>query len=274
MKDLTIALAQIDAIPNNIEGNLAALITRVENAASKGANLIISCELALSGFLMSRDDYNAVAQTVPGPATEELGAAARKNNAWVMAGLPERDGDRIYNTLAVLDPNGDLAARYRKVHLWLTENDTFDRGSKLCILETEFGSIGTAICYDIMFPEYIRAIAVNGAGLIAHSTGMVTTEDCDNFGWDAGFYNAFVRTRAWENQVYVASCNRCGNDSFLYFLGNSLIAAPWGEIVGKLGHAEGTLIIRTDYARLEKWRMIAPYWEDRRTELYGGMLDL
>jgi nitrilase len=110
--------------------------------------------------------------------------------------------------------------------------------------------MGSAICYDIMYPELFRAIAAKGAGIITHSTGMVTTEDCDGYGWDSSLYNAMVRVRAWENQVYIPSCNRCGNDVFLYFLANSCLGTPWGTIAGKLGDAEGTLVMTTEFSRL------------------------
>jgi len=273
VKDLRMACLQIDSAQKDIAGNLKKIIERIDGAARQKANLMVACELALSAFLLSRDEYVSVAQTIPGPATETVGAAARKANAYVVFGLPEKDGGDIFNAVAVLGPNGGLVAKYRKAHLWLTENQTFARGNDLCIFDTEFGKIGASICYDIMYPELIRAIAAKGAGVITHSTGMVTTEDCDKFAWDAGFYNSFVRTRAWENQVYIPSCNRCGNDLFLYFLANSCVAAPWGEIVGKLGHAEGTLFADTDFARLEEWKKIAPYWDDRRPDLYDRILD-
>jgi 5-aminopentanamidase len=273
MNDMKIALLQIDSAQKDIRGNLEKIVGRATGAAKDGANLIISCELALSAFLLTREEYVEVAQTIPGPATEEIGAAAKKANAYVIFGLPEKDGGDIYNSVAVMGPNGDLVARYRKIHLWLTENQTFARGNELCVFDTEFGKIGSTICYDIMYPEIYRAIAAQGAGVIAHSTGMVTTEDCDAFGWDSELYNSMVRIRAWENQVYVPSCNRCGNDLFLYFLANSCVGTPWGTLEGKLGNAEGTLAVTTDFARLKEWQKIAPYWDDRRPELYKNMMD-
>ncbi len=273
MRDLKMAVLQIDSDQHDIEGNLKKIIGRIEGAAKQKANLMVFCELALSAFQLSRDDYVRLAQTIPGPATDSVGEAARAANAWVLFGMPEKDGDDIYNALAIMNPRGELEAKYRKSHLWLTENQTFSRGNDLCIFETDFGKVGTSICYDIMFPEFFRALAAQGAGVITHSTGMVTTEDCDRFAWDPAFYNAFVRTRAWENQVYIPSTNRCGNDQFLYFLANSCVAAPWGEIAGKLGQAEGTLVVDTDFERLEAWKEIAPYWRDRRPEFYGRIMD-
>ena len=273
MKNMKIALLQMDSNQKDIEGNLNKIISRIEGAAKEGANLMVSCEMGLSAFLFSREEYLELAQTIPGPATEAVGAAARKANAYVIFGLPEKDGANLHNSLAVLGPKGNLVARYRKMHLWLSENQTFERGNDLCLFDTEFGKIGSTICYDIMYPELFRALAAAGAGIITHSTGMVTTEDCDKFGWDSNLYNSFVRVRAWENQVYIPSCNRCGNDQFLYFLANSCVGTPWGTIADKLGDAEGTLLVTTDFARLDEWKKIAPYWEDRRADLYGKFLD-
>jgi len=273
MNDLKLALLQIDADQRDIGGNLKKIVGRVEGAAREGANLMVLCEMALSAFQFSREAYLELAQTIPGPATEAVGEAARNANAWVVFGLPEKSGGDIYNALAVMGPNGSLIASYRKCHLWLTENQTFAKGNELCVFDTDFGKVGAIICYDIMYPELVRAVAARGAGVIAHSTGMVTTEDCDRFGWDPEFYNDFVRTRAWENQVYIPSCNRCGNDQFLYFLANSCVATPWGTIAGKLGQAEGTLVVETDFARLGEWKKIAPYWDDRRPDLYKRIMD-
>ncbi|MFC1606494.1 carbon-nitrogen hydrolase family protein [Candidatus Latescibacterota bacterium] len=274
VKDLKLACLQIDANQKDIDGNLKKITDRVASAAVQNANLMVCCELALSAFLLSRDDYVDIAQTIPGPATDAVGAAAKKANAYVIFGLPEKDGADIYNALAVIGPNGNVVTRYRKAHLWLTENQTFAIGNELCVFDTEFGKIGSSICYDVMFPEFFRATAAAGAGVITHSTGMVTVEECDKYGWDPEFYNAFVRTRAWENQVYIPSCNRCGNDQFLYFLANSCVATPWGTIENKLGQAEGTLVVETDFARLKSWQEIAPYWEERRPDFYKKVGDI
>jgi len=273
MKDLKIALLQMDSNQNDIAGNLKKIIARVEEASQKKANLMISCELGMSAFLFSRAEYVSVAQTIPGPATDEVGVYAKKANSYVVFGLPEKDGSDLYNSIAVVGPKGNLVAKYRKMHLWLSENQTFKRGNELCLFDTEFGKIGSTICYDIMYPEIYRALASKGAGIITHSTGMVTTEDCDKFGWDSNLYNSMVKVRAWENQVYIPSCNRCGNDQFLYFLANSCIGTPWGTLAGKLGDAEGMLIETTDFKRLDEWKKIAPYWEDRRADLYGKSMD-
>jgi len=274
LKDLSIALLQIHSKQRDIQGNLTKILDRISGAAQRGANLIVTPEVVLSGFLFSREDYMQIAQTIPGPATEEVGMAARKGNMYVILGLPEKSGQDLYNSLAVIGPRGGLVAIYRKTHLYLDESKFFKPGSELCLFKTEFGKVSCIICYDFVFPEFVRTLAANGASIITHSTGWLTTEDRDFYGKDLDHYHAIVRVRAWENQVYFASCCRCGNDENFYFFANSCVAAPWGALVGKLGEAEGTLLVKTDWAKLGDWRQLAPYWEDRRPELYKKILDL
>jgi predicted amidohydrolase len=219
------------------------------------------------------DDWRSVAQSIPGTATEEVGAAAKKANAYVIFGLVEESGSDLYNAAAVLGPNGDLVACYRKTHLWSFEHDIFKLGEEVCLVNTEFGIIGVTICYDACFPEFIRALATMGATIISHSTFWLAHEDFDRYGYDTGIYHGYCRTRAFENQIYFASANRVGNDDFLYGLGNSCIMTPWGSVAGKLGHAPGTLLVKTEWDRLTVWAEMEPHWPDRRPDLYKRIMD-
>jgi len=273
-KYVSIGLLQIDSKSQDVEGNLSRIIDCISKAANQDANLIIAPELALSGFLFSKDDYLTVAQTIPGPATEEVGLAARNANAYVIFGLPEKSEQGLYNSLAVMGPNGNLVTSYRKPNLWINEKEFFKQGDKLCIYKTEFGKVGCTICYDFVFPELIRALTAQGAVVITHSTGWLSTEEMDAFGKDVDHYHSIVRVRAWENQIYFASCNRCGSDRNQYYLANSCVATPWGALVGKLGQAEGTLVVKTEWARLAKWQEFAPYWEDLKLDFYEKTMNL
>jgi len=272
-KDMAIGLLQIHSKMKDSETNLKEIVKRVKEAGEQKANLIIAPEVALSGELFNTDDWHAVAQTIPGPATEEVGAAARKANAYVCFGMPEKSGGDLYNSVAVLGPNGNLVARYRKTHLWSFEHDIFKLGEELCLIDTEFGIVGVTICYDACFPEFIRALATMGATVITHSTAWLAHEDFDKYGYDTGIYHSYCRTRAFENQVYFASANRVGNDDFLYTLGNSCLMTPWGSFAGKLGHAPGILVARTEWGKLAHWQEMEPHWPDRRPDLYKRIMD-
>ena len=272
--DLVLAVLQIDSNRPTVEGNLEKLTERIINTANKGANLMVAGELQLYLGSYNDTERNRSIQTIPGPATEEVGAASRKANCYAIFGLVEQDGDNRYNALAITGPKGNFIAKYRKVHLFQSENKRYQKGQSLCIVDTEFGKIAATICYDIMYPEYFRALAERGAGVIAHSTAMNSDEKTDTFGWSAGMYHSLVRTRAFENQVYIPSSDICGDKNGRYFFAHSCIVAPWGEFLGTLGDAEGTLVAQTDFDRLKEWQKIAPYWLDRRPAFYGRILDL
>jgi len=273
LKDMAIGLLQIHAKMKDVEGNLEKILKGTAEAAGQGANLIVAPEVALTGEMFDLKDWHSAAQTVPGPATEAVGAAARKANAYVIFGLVEKSGQDLYNAAAVLGPKGDLVACYRKTHLWSFEHDIFKLGEEPCLVETEFGTIGVTICYDACFPEFIRALSTMGATVITHSTFWLAHTDFDKYGYDTGIYHGYCRTRAFENQVYFASANRVGNDDFLYGLGNSCVMTPWGSFAGKLGHAPGTLVVKTEWDRLAAWAEMEPHWPDRRPELYKRIMD-
>jgi predicted amidohydrolase len=271
--DLTLAVIQVYNDQPTVEGNVRKLADRVLKTAGKGANLVVSAELQISIGAYSKEEEAKSVQTIPGPATEMIAQASRKANCYVIFGLAEKDGDNQYNALAITGPKGNLVTKYRKAHLFQGENKRFKRGDSLCIFSTEFGKIGATICYDIMYPEYFRAIAANRVGVIAHSTAMNSDEITDTFGWSANMYQTLVRARSFENQVYIPSGDMCGVFKSRYFFAQSCIYTPWGELEGSLGDAEGTLFARTDFKRLKEWQKIATYWEDRRPELYKKILD-
>lgn len=272
-KDLAIGLVQMHSKMKDVEGNLKEIIKRVREAADKGANLMVAPELALTGALFTVEDYRSVAQTIPGPATEAVGAEAKKANAYVIFGMPEKSGGDLYNSVAVMGPNGDLVACYRKTHLWSLEHQIFKLGEELCLLETEFGTVGVTICYDACFPEFVRALSTMGATFVTHSTFWITHESFDKYGYRTAIYHSYCRTRAFENQVYFASANRVGNDDYLYGVGNSCVMTPWGGTAGKLGLAPGTLVVKTDWERVAGWQEMEPLWSDRRPELYKRIMD-
>jgi len=256
-----------------VEGNVQKIVDRVLKTSEKGAHLMVSAELQINIGPYSKEEAEKAIQTIPGPANEMVAAASRKANAYVIFGMVEKDGDDLYNALAITGPKGNLVTKYRKAHLFSSEKKRFKKGDKLCIFNTEFGKIGATICYDIMYPEYFRAIAANPVGVIAHSTAMNSDEITDTFGWSASMYHTLVRARSFENQVYIPSSDICGVFKSRYYFAHSCIYTPWGMPAGTLGDAEGALVARTEFKRLKEWQQIAPYWEDRRPELYAEILD-
>ena len=269
----SIGLVQLHSKMKDMEGNLKEIVRRIQEISEKKADLIIAPEVALTGWQFRTEDWIEVAQTIPGPATEEIGAAAKRANAYVIFGLVEKSGDEIYNSAAVVGPKGDLVARYRKIHLWSFEHNIFKAGEELCLVDMDFGIVGVTVCYDACFPEFIRALATSGATIIAHSTFWLSNEPFNHYDDKKEIYQSYCRTRAFENQVYFASANRVGNDNFLYGLGNSVVMTPWGGVAGKLYQTPGTLVVKTEWEKLAHWQEMEPLWVDRKPEFYKKILD-
>lgn len=156
------------------------------------------------------------------------------NQRCIAFGMPEKSGGDRYNSVAVMGPNGDLVACYRKTHLWSLEHQIFKLGEELCLLETEFGTVGVTICYDACFPEFVRALSTMGATFVTHSTFWITHESFDKYGYRTAIYHSYCRTRAFENQVYFARANRVGNDDYLYDV-ELLRNDPLGWYCGEAG---------------------------------------
>ena len=268
-----IGLIQMHSKMKDVEGNVKELIKRIEEVGLQKPDLIVAPELALTGWLFKIEDWLAVAQTIPGPATEEVGLAAKKANAYVIFGLVEKSGNDIYNSVSVVGPKGNLVARYRKTHLWSFEHNIFKPGEELCLVDIEFGIVGVTICYDACFPEFIRALATKGAILITHSTFWLANEPFNKYGDKMEIYQSYCRTRAFENQVYFASANRVGTDEYLYGLGNSAVMTPWGSIAGQLYQTPGTIVVKTEWEKLAAWQEMEPLWADRRPEFYKRIMD-
>lgn len=172
------------------EENTAAFLRAIDSAVSRKADIIVLPE----GMTMvgTGKTYADVAEPVPGPTTSALAAAAKKHKAWIVAGLVEREGDLLYNTAVLLDRSGRLAGRYRKVYLPREELEGgMTPGSEYPVFQTDFGTVGLMICWDIQYPDPARALAARGAELI-----LVPI-------W--GGNEVLGRARAIENRVFIAS---------------------------------------------------------------------
>jgi predicted amidohydrolase len=183
--------------------------------------------------------YADVAETVPGPTTEKLGAFARSRKAWVAAGIYERDGRAVYNTAVLLDREGRLAGRYRKVYLPREEIERgLTPGSAYPVFETDFGRVGLMICYDVFFPDPARALAAQGADVIVLPI------------W--GGDETLAAARAIENKVFLVAS---GYDHPTY------IVDPDGRRVAQAPQRGEVAIAEIDLSR----RYVDPWLGDMRT---------
>jgi N-carbamoylputrescine amidase len=271
---MKIALVQQTATPkrrHNVERGLAAL----DSAAAGGADVVCFAELAFEPFYPqnpARPGFQDLAETVPGPLTEEFSARARELGVVVILNLFERDCDRCFDTSPVIDADGRLLGRSRMVHI--TDYDCFhekgyytpgDTGAP--VFDTAAGRIGVAICYDRHFPEQMRALALAGAELVVVPQAGAVGE------WPDGLYEAELRVAAFQNGYFTALCNRVGREERLTFAGESFVCAPDGRVIARAGAGSEEILeadidldeVASSHAR----RLFLP---DRRPSLYPTWL--
>ena len=227
-----VTVAAVRHRPRRLAGpaeNIQSFRQVIEKQAPKDADLILLPEgMTVVGNGRS---YAEVAEPLPGPSTRALGEIAKSRNAWIVAGLYERDGAAIYNTAVLIDRQGRLAGRYRKVYLPREEVEAgLTPGSEYPVFQTDFGRLGVMICWDVHYPDPARALALNGAELVVLPI------------W-GGNIN-LTRARAIENSIFLATS---GYDI------PSMILDPMGETLSS-SETDATVAVATiDLAKRYEW---------------------
>ncbi|HOV64503.1 MAG TPA: nitrilase-related carbon-nitrogen hydrolase [Spirochaetia bacterium] len=207
------------------EQNLCTIETLLSGV---DADIIVLPELALSGYFFTRkDEVERTAEEVPGPSTERLAALARKNSLCLVVGMVEKAADGIFNSAVLIGPEG-VEGVYRKVHLFASEKKYFTPGDLGFPLFTVKGaSIGMLVCFDHMFPEAARTLALRGAEIILHPANLVIPE----------YAQLTTRVRAIENRVFWVMANRYGSEvrkgKTLLYTGRSQIIAQDGIVLSE-----------------------------------------
>ena len=260
-----LAVCQIECVIGDVPANTRKATDLIEEAASHGADVACLPECFSTGLVY--DGMSDLAESVPGPTTDALAQAAAEGGLWVVAGIAEKVGDEVYNTALVISPEGKLVSQYHKCYLYMQEADIFSRGSRACVQDMGFAQVGITICYDYIFPEYMRELVVRGARLLVHATAWVDSEECRNWHYPAAeAYRAQGMVRALENGVYFMSANHCGtydSGGFLQGVGRSSIIAPWGGVLAELEGDEGVAVAEADFGIIPQWcEAVAPYLSD------------
>lgn len=225
-----------------VEANTGKILELLHRAGQAGADLVCTQEDfrgegAYLRYLDQPDLLPSLAEQTGGPVSRRIAAIAGRYGMNIAVNSYEKDGDSLYNTTHVYDRQGSVAGKYRKVHLPPSEKWQIKPGREFNVVPLDIGTAGFCTCYDIIFPEHCRLVALNGADIIVHQT----------MGWGvavSGNGDELVRIRAAENSVYlVAAKNRTDDD------GRSCIVDPTGAMLAKAGEEEGLVIaeIEPDY---------------------------
>jgi len=268
--------------------NLRRAVEKVEAAAEVGANVVCLPELFRSRYFCQREDADRfdLAEPIPGPSTDALGEIAERAGIVLIAPLFERRAAGLYhNTAVVLDADGRVAGRYRKMHIpddpGYCEKFYFAPGDLgFRVFETAVGRIGVLICWDQWYPEAARLIALGGADVLFYPTaiGWHPNEQVEFGPAQLDAWRTIQRSHAIANGVYVAAVNRVGHETpdaasqGIRFWGSSFLADPFGVVLAEAGaDDEETLIAEVDLARLEEIRRNWPFLRDRRIDAYDGI---
>jgi len=272
MSKLIVGAIQIQSSDDK-KDNLLRAEAFIDMPVERGAKLIALPELF--NFCGAPQFYLQNAETIPGPTVNMLCTKAKESHVYVLGGsLAERvnKAEKVFNTSVLIDPSGRILAKYRKIHLFdveigqqlvLKESDIFEYGDKLVIAETEYGTVGLTICYDLRFPEVYRNLAVKGAKIIFVPSSFMAATGKDH--WEP-----LIRARAIENQVFIIAPNEIGPipGTKMFRYGRSLIVDPWGTILAQAADTEGVITAELDFDYWLKVRRELPSLACRRPQAY------
>ncbi|MCM8775184.1 MAG: carbon-nitrogen hydrolase [Candidatus Omnitrophica bacterium] len=281
MAEVTVALIQMSASDSS-EKNIERAIDRLHQVIRQGAQIVCFQELFRTPyFCQSEDPENfRLAETIPGPTTQTLSKIAKRESVVIIAPLFEKRTSGIYhNSAVVIDADGRIAGTYRKMHI--PDDPRFyekfyftpgDLGFTVC--PTRYARIGVLICWDQWFPEAARISALGGAEILFypaaigwHQKELPEVRNTQRMGWEI-----VQRGHAVANEVFVAVCNRVGQEGDLIFWGNSFMADPFGAIVAQAGdRGEENVLAVCDLGKIEEVRQNWPFLRDRRIDAYGDI---
>ncbi|MEU8530490.1 MULTISPECIES: carbon-nitrogen hydrolase family protein [Streptomyces] len=266
MPPLRTALLQSSGVPGDVPANLAALDDAASRAAAAGAGLLIAPELFLTGYAIG-EDLARLAEAADGPGSEAVAAVAVRHGLAIVYGYPERAGEALYNAAQLIGPDGARLAHYRKTHLFGDfEQKWFTAGDEPVVQAELNGlTLGLMICYDVEFPENVRAHALAGTDLLA-----VPTAQMHPFEFVA---ESVIPVRAFENQMYVAYVNRTGPEGPYDFVGLSALAGPDGTARARAGRGTELVVGDVDPELLAASRAANPYLRDRRPGFYSALTE-
>ncbi|MFC0849478.1 MULTISPECIES: carbon-nitrogen hydrolase family protein [Streptomyces] len=265
MPPLRTALLQSSGCPGDVAANLKVLDEAAGRAAATGAGLLVCPEMFLTGYAIG-DDVPRLAEAADGPGAQAVAEIAVRHGLAVLYGYPERDGETVYNAAQLVDADGRRLANYRKTHLFgCFEQERFTPGDQQ-VVQAELNGLrlGIVICYDVEFPENVRAHALAGTDLLLVPTALMHPAEF--------VARSVVPVRAFENQMYIAYVNRTGPEGEFEFVGLSCLAGPDGTARARAGRDAELVVGDADPELLAASRAENPYLRDRRPGLYTSLV--
>lgn len=273
----------------NIDSNIAKLTSKIEELAKKGAQLIVLSELHNSLYFCQVEDVDNfdLAETIPGKSTDHFSAVAKRLGVVIVISLFEKRATGLYhNTAVVLDKDGSIAGKYRKMHIpddpAYYEKFYFTPGDLgFQPIQTSLGKLGLMVCWDQWYPEGARLMALAGADMLIYPTaiGWESTDTDDEKARQRGAWMTVQRGHAVANGLPVVTVNRVGYEADpsgvtggIQFWGSSFVAGPQGELLYEgPTDKEDCVIVDIDMERSENVRRIWPFLRDRRIEEFGDI---
>ncbi len=264
-----LALCQMNVGTDKKE-NIKRADQMIREGAKGGAKVISLPEIFNCPY--SNKHFRQFAEDENGETVEFMRAISQELDIYLVGGsIPEIDNDLIYNTSYTFNPKGEIIGKHRKVHLFdiqvkggisFQESLTLTAGNSTTVVDTEFGKIGVAICYDVRFPELFRKMALEGAKLIILPAAF-------NMTTGPAHWELTMRARAMDNQVYFAAVSpaRDVNSPYVAY-GNSCAVTPWGEFCAKTDWQEGVLCANIDFDYVDDIREQLPLLKHRKPECY------
>ena len=269
-REIKAAAIQMSSTPNKAE-NLETAEALIRQAVAAGAELVALPELFSCHGLEKA--YRENSEPIPGPTTGFLGELAREFGVYVLGGSileGEPEADTLHNTSTFFDPSGELAAVYRKIHLFdvkvqdreYLESNTVAPGREIVTAKAGPATLGLSVCYDVRFPELYRLLALRGAEILAVPAAFTLHTGKDH--WEL-----LLRARAVENQAYVIAPAQWGQKADgRWTYGRSMVIDPWGTVLATCPDRDGFALATSDLDYLDRFRTEFPALKNRRPETY------
>jgi len=267
-----VAAVQMASGPN-VKANLEEAEKLIKTAVQQEAKLVVLPEnFAIMG--MTEVDKVAIAETAgEGPIQQFLSQQASKHGVWIVGGtIPVESSvtGKVYSTSLLYNDSGDMVARYDKIHLFdvmledsnesYNESETIESGNDVVVVDTPFGKLGMAICYDLRFPELFRAMADVGMEICVLPSAFTNLTG-------RAHWESLLRARAIENLCYMIAPDQGGyhkNGRETY--GDSMIVDPWGVVLNRLPHGTGVVVSDVDLEKLRNTRQNFPALKHKRLD--------